>query len=78
MKTYQTSVKTQSVMDRAFNVHPVTPDQQQRLESVHQKLESTARSLTTMIPECDELHDAIRMLNRVRMIAQDAISKSRE
>lgn len=78
MKSFQVTPKTQAIMDRAFMVHPLSPDQQQRSETVHSKFESMARSMTVLIPECDELHEGIKALHRAKLIFQDAIAKSKE
>lgn len=76
MDTYQISGKTQATLDKAFMSHPLSQEQNQRLEKVHERLGQAARFLCTLTPDSDEQRKMIECLQAAGFWAREAISKN--
>lgn len=76
MKTYDTSPRTQQLLDRAFLQHPLGDDQQQRLEAIHEKARQFAAFLCRMTPESPEQTLMIRAVQEAGFWAGESIRKS--
>ncbi len=75
MKTFPISAKAQNALDKAFQTHPLSSDQQQRAEAVQSKLESATRNLCGLTPDSEEQLRMIRCLQEAGFWAREAISK---
>lgn len=76
MKTYDLSPALAQRVEKAFQQHPVTQDQQQRFEVINQKLSSVARQLAQLTPVCDEQTRMINALKDAEYLACEAIRKN--
>lgn len=76
METYPISGKTQQVLEKAFLSHPLSQDQQQRLEKVHERLGQAGRFLSTLTPDSEEQRRMIACLQEAGFWAREAIAKN--
>lgn len=76
MDTYTIGGKTQAVLDKAFLSHPLSQEQNQRLEKVHERLAQAGRFLSTLTPDSDEQRKMIQCLQEAGFWAREAINKN--
>ena len=76
MDTYQIKGATQATLDKAFMSHPLSQEQNQRLEKIHERLGQAARFLCTLTPESPEQLNMIKALQEAGHWAHEAISKN--
>lgn len=76
MKTYELTATVASRVEKAFQQHPVTQEQQQRFEEINQKLSSVARRLCQLTPESPEQTRMINALKDAEYLALEAIRKN--
>lgn len=76
MDTYQIKGATQATLDKAFMSHPLSQEQNQRLEKVHERLFQAARFLCTLTPDSPEQQRMIQCLQEAGFWAREAIAKN--
>lgn len=76
METYAIKGATQASLDKAFMSHPLSQDQQMRLEKIHERLGQAARFLCTLTPDSSEQQNMIRALQEAGHWAREAIAKN--
>lgn len=76
MKRYDLSPAVAARVEKAFQQHPLTQDQQQRIEVIGEKLGQVTRLLATLTPECDEQVRMINSLKDAQYLATEAIRKN--
>lgn len=76
MKTFDLSPKTQSLVERSFQSHPPSQDQQPRFEAINERLLQLSRYLCSLTPESPEQTLMVRCLQEAKFWATEAISKN--
>lgn len=76
MKTYEMSPALAARLEKAFQQHPITTDQQQRIEEITQRLSQAARRLCQLTPESAEQTRMLNALKDAGYLAEEAIRKN--
>lgn len=76
MDTYPIGGKTQATLDKAFMSHPLSQDQQMRLEKIHERLSQAARFLCTLTPDSVEQQRMLQSLQEAGFWARESIAKN--
>lgn len=75
MKKFEPSIETVAKLEDLFRTKPVTGDQQQRMETVHEKFNQLGRFIIHMTASCPEQIRALEKLRDVKLIVDEAIRK---
>jgi len=76
MKKYDLSPALSAKVERAFQLHPLTQDQQQRIDLINSKISQCARNLMTITPESDEQSRMLNKLQEAKFLAEESIRKN--
>jgi hypothetical protein len=76
MKSYPLSPALAQRVEKAFQEHPITQEQQQRLQVINDKCMHLARFLAGATPECPEQARMLNYIKNAQLMAEESIRKN--